>query len=254
MSKNISMVFNFIFFIIIIIMPIFFMVFFLKRPLLNNTSKHSLVHRNSGETEKDNIRSPFPKYLHECNEDEYRLLAEGFNHARETGFLSRAARYHTFHFNGAHNNPYFFFPFHGEFISQMNDFLKEYDSRLSLPIWDLRTQPVYPSYFYALTRNWREVIRPLPPNSRIRYQAYQNVQAIPYHASYIDFINYCSWIHNVVHDDYGGTFGSPASPLDPLFWSFHAFWDDVYQQYLDMRGLSRHSSEIPVPNFNSNST
>src|SRR5690606_36912748 len=106
--------------------------------------------------ETEEIRTPFPKYIHELNSNEWQLLDDGFNHARSTGFLRRYANMHASHFRSAHDNPLEFFPFHGQMVRDLEKVLRDYDERLTLPIWDLKTQPVYPGHFYIMTRDWPE--------------------------------------------------------------------------------------------------
>ena len=159
-----------------------------------------------------------PKYLHQLDQEDLDLLSEGFNYLRSRGVLNYYANIHEFHFRMAHNDPREFFPFHGQMIEQMDHLLSSYDSRLRLPTWDLRVQPVYPEQIYYITRGWPEIRRNRPPNSRLSPFAIMRLRSIPINAPYGPFISICSDIHNDVHNFYGGSFGSARSPIDPMFW------------------------------------
>lgn len=190
------------------------------------------------------IRQPFPKYLHELNSDEWQLLDDGFSYLRSIGFLREYANMHASHFGRAHDNPFEFFPFHGRMIRDLEEKLKEYDERLALPIWDLRVQTVYPSEFSIMTANWPEIRRIRPPDYPISRNLVAMVRNINYNMNYLGFISYCSFIHNDIHNNYGGTFGSPFSPLDPMFWSFHAFWEEQYTIWSEVNNIPKQQSSI----------
>ena len=187
-----------------------------------------------------------PKYLHECTQDDLDLLREGYMFLRGKGIMDYYANIHAMHFGMAHDDPREFFPFHGQMISQMNSLLGEYDSRLRIPIWDITYEREYPREIYYVTRGWPEIRRTMPPGSPLRANEGYRASNLPYHFSLVPFSNACADIHNDVHNYYGGTFGSPWSPADPMFWSFHAFWDDVYDLYLTEKGLSRGRSTMPI--------
>lgn len=191
-----------------------------------------------------NIRTPFPSYLHELNADELQLLDQGFNYARSRGALRYYANLHSRHFGGAHNDPFEFFPFHGKMVDDMNVVLQEYDERLKIPVWDVVRQPVYPEEFYIMTRNWPEITRVRQPNTPINRGLVSMMANVNYNTNYLSFISYCSFVHNEIHNNYGGTFGSPISPLDPMFWSFHAYWEEQYNIWIDINGASKSQSRI----------
>lgn len=85
-----------------------------------------------------------------------------------------------------------------------------------------------------------------PPGTPLRFNAGRRAASLPFGAPFIEFTNICADIHNDIHNYYGGTFGSPWSPVDPLFWVFHAFWDDVYKEYMSIHNMRRTRTMMPV--------
>jgi len=194
------------------------------------------------------IRNPIPSQLHECSVDELSLLKDVFEEIRSEGVLRYYGQGHARHFSMAHNDPYHFFTFHGQMIRDIERLIRKKDSRIrEIPVWNMTVIPLVPTYFTALTSDWSEIIRPRPPNIRLPAMMANGLRNIRYDISYIRLINYCSAIHNDVHNWYGGTFGSPFSPFDPMFWFFHKFWDEVYIQWTQFNNLPILSAQMSIP-------
>lgn len=175
------------------------------------------------------IRDPIPKQLHECNVEEIALLKDIFNELRREGFLDYYARVHVRHFSQAHNDPMHFFPFHGHMVRHLEERMRVKDARIQeLPVWNITETPVVPAYFTYLTSDWGEIRRRQVNNVPIPANIVSNLYRLNYRTNLFNFVAQCTPAHDMTHNWYGGTFGSPWSPLDPMFWFFHKYFDTLY--------------------------
>lgn len=194
------------------------------------------------------IRNPIPKQLHECNIDELSLINDLFQEVRREGVLRYYSMGHARHFSGAHNNPYNFFTFHGQMIRDLEEIFRRKDPRVQeIPVWNMTVVPAVPNYFYAITSGWNEIRRIRPPNVLIPQPLVRALRNIRYNVPYLQLINYCTNIHNDIHNWYGGTFGSPASPADPMFWFFHKYWDEIYIQWTRVNRVNVLPPTMAIP-------
>lgn len=178
------------------------------------------------------IRDPIPRQLHECNVEEIALLKDIFNELRAERFLEYYASIHARHFAQAHNDPRHFFSFHGHMIKDLETRIRQKDNRIEeLPIWNVTATPVVPAYFTYLTFEWREVTRRQINNVPIPPPVINSLYRLNYRTPLLNFVAQCSQSHDATHNWYGGTFGSPWSPLDPMFWFFHKYFDELYTRW-----------------------
>lgn len=194
------------------------------------------------------IRDPIPSQLHECNVEEISLLKDVFNELRSEGFLEHYARIHVHHFNSAHGDPMHFFSFHGHMLRDLELKMRMKDKRIEqLPAWNITATPIVPAYFTYLTLNWREIERPRGVNTPIPPQTIGSLYQLNYRTNFMDFVRQCSLSHDATHNWYRGTFGSPWSPRDPMFWFFHKYFDNLYVNWATIHNqpIMTYSNMIP---------
>ncbi len=170
------------------------------------------------------------------------LLADGLNYLWSQGVIQAAAQQHSVNFeNGIHWSPQFL-SWHRWFLLDIEDQLRAFDSRITLPYWDwtradsrdLDVEP-WKSFFGGRDNtggrfdHWSYTRAPSPGGTLATMSDVLDALAAPTYQAFRQLE--CSAIHGGAHNWTGfpgHTMAGGDSPLDPLFFLHHGNIDRLW--------------------------
>jgi len=130
---------------------------------------------------------------------------------------------------GVHTNPTEFLIFHRQFLSGLEDFLREQGELqfVPLPAWN-PAEPIPREFNIPSTGIMR--LRKLNP--QISFSPEFDSENLSRFSTLAELGEALMRRHNLVHRTVGGIMNNVRlSPIAPIFWPFHAFIDDIWSKW-----------------------